>query len=83
MNRRMIHNGRLCVFGEYLVDDAKQVCGAKYLADLGHGYGFDNGKKEISVLLFEEFSFDHWYTDTSEGTWNTDCYRIVVRLVEK
>ena len=67
-------------FLEYVTDDSENVCGIKYLIDLGRGYGFDNGKEEITIKLSEEISFTHEYTDTSDGTWNTDSYRVVVRL---
>ena len=70
-------------FLEYVKDDSECICGAKYLIDLGHGYGFDNGKQEMIIKLNEEVSFEHEYTDTSEGTWDNDSYLVVVRLVEK
>ena len=70
-------------FLEYIMDDAGCICGARYVIDLGHGYGFDNGTQVVDLRVGEEFKFEHEYTDTSDGTWDNDSYRVAVRLIEK
>ena len=70
-------------FLEYVSDESGCICGAKYIIDFGHGYGFDNGRQVVDINIDEEFAFEHEYTDTSDGTWENDSYRVKVRLIEK
>lgn len=70
-------------FIEYVKDESGNICGAKFLADEGHGYGFNYGEKEVILHSNEEFQFVHSYTDTSDGTWDNDSFTVKVRLIEE
>ena len=70
-------------FIEYVMDNQENICGAKFVIDLGHGYGFDNGEKIVAINLNEEFKFEHEYTDISDGTWDNNSYCVVVRFIAK
>lgn len=67
----------------FVYNEFDEITGAKYLADEGHGYGFNYGYKEIIVSLDEKVSFTHSYTDTSDGTWDNGSYTVSVRLVKE
>lgn len=70
-------------FLEYITDSAGCICGASYEIDFGHGYGFDNGIQAVELRIGEEFTFEHEYTDTSDGTWENDSYRVKVCFIGK
>lgn len=67
---------------QYVRDENEEICGVRCTADLGHGYGFDYGKKEFILHEGEEYSFSHSFTDiTGPSDWAVDSCRITVRLV--
>ena len=70
-------------FLEYEKDPQGNVCGGRYLIDLGHGYGFNHGEETVTIALDEEISFEHEYTDTSDGTWENESCSVTVRFVAK
>ncbi len=67
-------------FVKYITDSCGAILGAAYLADYGHGYGFWNGNKPVTILLGEEFSFRHEYTSTTDGEWVDGSYLVTVRI---
>ncbi|MCD7835290.1 MAG: hypothetical protein LUG83_01240 [Lachnospiraceae bacterium] len=69
-------------FIEYVKDEAGTVCGVKFLIDEGHGYDFDYGEKIVTLHIGEDFQFEHYYTDTGEGTWDDGFSTVKIRLVE-
>lgn len=71
-------------FLEYIYDETgHQVVGIKGLADLGHGYGFNNGWKEFSLKIGETYSFTHDYTSIeSSSDWYNDSFTVTLQLVE-
>lgn len=69
-------------FVEYVADDAGNLYGARFMLDLGHGYGFNNGKQEATLNLDEAIDFDHEFTDTSDGMWHNSSIHVSFRLVK-
>ncbi len=70
-------------FLEYVMDDSGNICGAKFVIDLGYGYGFSYGEEVITIGINEEFTFEHAYTEMLYGTWDNGSDYVVVRLIEK
>lgn len=71
-------------FLEYMYDETgRQVIGIKGLADLGHGYGFNNGWKEFSLKTGETYSFTHNFTSIDGSSdWHDDSFTVTLQLVE-
>lgn len=69
---------------EYLYDEAGDVCGLKGLADLGHGYGFDNGRNEFEIRAGEIYSFVHEGTSADgPSDWSDNSFRVTLKLVRR
>lgn len=77
-----------CYTGEirwtaYLLDESGNMCGLTGLADLGHGYGFNNGWKEFTIRFNETYSFTHSYTSIyGSSDWSDDFFEITFQLVK-
>ena len=70
-------------FMEHLLDESGNPCGLRCFADLGHGYGFNNGWKEFTIKIGETYSFDHKYTSIDgPSDWSNDSFRVTLKLVE-
>lgn len=68
---------------EFIDDCNGNIIGVKGRADLGHGYGFNNGWKEFSVMVGKNFSFDHEFTFIDgPSDWSNDSVKIVLALVD-
>lgn len=68
---------------EYLFDELGNMCGLKGFADLGHGYGFNNGWKEFTIRFGETYSFTHDYTSIKGSTdWSDDFFEVTFQLVK-
>lgn len=76
-------------FGEvnltgFIKDENGNAVGIKGMADLGHGYGFDNGQKEFRLMLGDEFAFDHDFTSVDgPSDWSNESVHIVLKLAEE
>lgn len=69
---------------EYLLDESGKVCGLKGLADLGHGYGFDNGREEFTIRVGETYTFTHDFTSVDgPSDWSDDSFKVTIQLVEE
>lgn len=79
---KMLHVFAHMRFVEYVKDENGTVCGVKFLIDEGHGYGFDYGEKMVTLHIGEDFQFKHYYTDTSEGTWDDGSITVKIHVVE-
>ena len=75
-------------FGEinitsFIEDSSGNIIGIKGIADLGHRYGFNNGWKEFSLLVGDEFSFEHEFTYIDgPSDWSRDSVSIALSLVD-
>ena len=69
-------------FMGYVRDEAGEICGAKFLEDRGHGYGFRKDPQEVILHPGEAVQFFHSYTDTSDGTWENGSFLVEAQLVE-
>ncbi len=72
-------------FIEYVFDEAgDRITGVKCFADLGHGYGFDNGWEEFTLKVGEPYSFSHDYTSIDgPSDWSTGSFTITLQLLEE
>ena len=70
-----------CRFIEYHRNEQNEIDGATIACDLGHGYGFDNDEKNITLRFGEEYHFSHDYTDTSDGIWEDGFTSVRVKLL--
>ncbi len=72
-------------FLEYVYNEAgDQIVGIKCLADLGHGYGFDNGWEEFVIKAGETYSFRHSYTSIEgPSDWSSGSFTVTLQLVEE
>ena len=68
-------------FVDYIRNEAGAPIGIKVLCDCGHGYGFNDGEKELSLYPHRDYSFQHSYTSTTDGTWENDWFDVAVRLL--
>lgn len=67
----------------FLNDGNGNIVGIKGMADLGHGYGFNNGWKEFSMTVGEEFSFNQEFTSIDgPSDWSKDSVNIVLTLAD-
>ena len=58
--------------------------GVKRAADLGYGYGFDNGWKGFSLRAGEVYSFDHDCTSIDgPSDWVDGSFTVTLRLLEE
>ena len=70
-------------FTEYLLDESQNICGLKGRADLGHGYGFENGWKEFTIKFGETYSFMHEYTSIdAHSDWSDESFKVTLQLVK-
>lgn len=68
---------------DYLLDESGNIEGIKGSADLGHGYGFNNGWKEFSIKVGETYSFTHEYTSVDGPSgWSTGSFKVALQLVK-
>ena len=81
-------NNPIC-FGEvnltgFINDENGNAVGIKGMADLGRGYGFNNGQKEFRLMLGDEFAFDHDFTSVDgPSDWSNESVHIVLKLAEE
>lgn len=77
-----------CCFDEiqltdYLLGESGNIEGIKGLADLGHGYGFDNSREEFVIKVGETYSFTHEYTSVDgPSDWSTGSFEVFLQLVK-
>ncbi len=68
---------------EYLFDESGNMCGLKGLADLGHGYGFNNDWEEFTIRVGETYTFTHDFTSIDgPSDWSNDSFKVTVQLLE-
>lgn len=67
---------------EFLFDESGNMYGLKGFADLGHGYGFDDGWKEFTIKVGETYSFTHAYTAIDgPSDWSDESFEVKIQLV--